>query len=98
MSISACKLNRVSGLSTEEQDDAILLVFEGISMRGSESIDSYVEKAREQYEQLINTHVGNAPIESAAIRRVTRVLKPRYTRFLVLLANSTRNGGDWPGT
>ena len=92
-------VNRVSGLPKEEQDDALLLAFEGISMRGSESIDSYVERAREQYRQLINARVGDAPSESAAIRRVTRgLIKPRYTGFLVSLANSTRSGGDWPGT
>ena len=83
-------VNRVSDTPKEEQDDALLLAFEGISMRGSESIDSYVERARKQYRQLINARVGDAPSASAAITRVTRgPIKPPYTGFFVSLANST---------
>jgi hypothetical protein len=92
-------VNRVSGLPKEEQDDVLLLAFEGITMRGSETIDAYVERAKEQFRQLINARVHDAPSEFSAIRRVTRGLaKPRYTGFLVSLANSTRSGGDWPRT
>jgi hypothetical protein len=92
-------VNKVSGLPADEQADTLLHAFEMIHQLNHELIDQYVERAKASFEQLGISRVPDAPQLDAAIRRVTRGLaRPRYTGFLVHLANTTRSGGEWPKT